>query len=214
MKHIYFLRHGQTVLNKSAKHQFPDTPLSEKGEMQAKGIAEKLANVDFDVIVCSPYERTKQTAQYVAHVTGKPIEYSDLLVELRRPNELLGVSWFTPKSLWIMGQLYFNAAKPNWHYSDEENLEEFHERAKKALEYISNRKEENILVVTHRGLMANMMSRIRKDGMDSIAQYRRSLWRNLEIGNCCFITTEWSPEGEYGETLPGTWSAKEGYTCP
>lgn len=214
MKHIYFLRHGQTDFNKGFIHQFSHTPLSERGKEQAKAIAEVLKEMEFDVIISSPYERTRQTAEYVAKASGRPVEYNDLFIELRRPKALFGTSWFSLKSLWIMGQLYLFAGRNNWHYADEENLDEFHVRARQALEYLAQRKEENILVVTHRGLMANMLGRIKKDGMDTIGHYRRSLWRNLEIGNCCYITTDWTPEGENGETLTGTWSVEDGYTCP
>lgn len=214
MKHVYFLRHGQTDFNKGFIHQFSHTPLSERGKEQAKAIAEVLKEMEFDVIISSPYERTRQTAEYVAKASGKPVEYNDLFVELRRPSILWGRKWLSLKSLWIMARIYFNAAKPLWHHSDEENLEEFHVRAKQALEYLADRKEERILVVTHRGFMANLMSRIKHDGMDTVAQYRRALWKNLEIGNCSFISTTWTPEGEYGETLEGTWSIEGSTTCP
>ena len=74
-------------------------------------------------------------------------------------------------------------------------------------------KEENILVVTHRGLMANMISRIKGDGLDTIKQNRIGLWKNLEIKNCCYLTASWSEEGEWGETLNGTWTLEKESTC-
>lgn len=214
MKNIYFLRHGQTQFNKTWRHQFPETPLSEEGKAQARAITEKLKTIEFDVIISSPYARAKDTAQFVADATGKSVEYSDLFVELRRPHELWGVSWFSPKSLLIMGTLYFKATQPNWHFADEENLEDFHARSKQALNYLATRKEKNILVVSHRGLMTNLLSSIKSDGMDTVQQYRRSLWKTFEIGNCCYISTTWSKEGTYGKTLDGTWSLKDGITCP
>jgi len=214
MKNIYFLRHGKTTLNKSGKHQFSDTVLSETGIQQAHAIAEKIKDIKIDVIISSTLERTMQTASIVAEKINVPIETSELLVELRRPSELWGKNWFEPKSLWIMGNLYFRVYDKNWHYSDEENLEEFHERAKQALNYIANRPEENILVVTHRGLMANMDSKIRRDGLDTIAQFRRALWKNFKMGNCCFFKTHWTKEGEWGDTLNGTWSIDGTSVCP
>jgi broad specificity phosphatase PhoE len=214
MKNIYFLRHGQTQFNKTWRHQFPVTSLSEEGKVQARAIAEKLKSVDFDVIISSPYARTKETAQCVAEATGKPIEYSDLFVELRRPRELWGVSWYSLKTVWIMGMLYFMAGKENWHYSDGESKEEFQARTLQALEYLTSRKENNILLVTHRGLMENMFNTISKKKTNLTTQYRSMLWKNLKIGNCCYFETTWSPEGENGATLKGTWAIKEGFTCP
>jgi probable phosphoglycerate mutase len=214
MKNVYFLRHGETELNKKMVHQFPNTPLSKKGKAQARSIAEKLKNIHIDVILVSPYERTMQTAEIINRMLGVPLETNELLIELRRPTQLHGVSWFSPKSLWIMSQQYLRASNKEWHYSDEESLSEFHSRAFSALQCISNRPEENILVVTHRGIMASMMRSIKSDGTESISQNKKGLWKNLEIGNGCFITTTWTKEGEWGETLNGTWMLKKGYTCP
>ncbi len=215
MKTVVFLRHGQTHLNKHWVHQFDDTVLSGAGRAQATAIAPKLAALPpFDVILTSSLTRTKQTAEIVNQTLNVPLEESDLFVELRRPTELAGKSWFSLQSNLIMGQLYLFAGRDHWHYSDEENLEEFHARARRALEHLADRKEERILVVTHRGFMANLIERMKKDGMDSVGQYRRALWKNLEIGNCCFFEATWSPAGEDGETLDGTWTVLNGYTCP
>lgn len=214
MKNVYFLRHGQTSLNKKKVHQFPDTPLGEKGRAQAHSIAKKLKEVPIDVIIASPLARTKETTEIISKTVDAPVKYSDLFVELRRPTQLWGVPWLTIKSLWIMANLYFRVRDSDWHYSDEENLKEFHVRANEALQYISERPETNILIVTHRGLMANMFSKIRHDGLDSIAQYRRALWKNLSIGNCCFFKAQWTPEGEWGDSLPGTWSIEKTSVCP
>jgi broad specificity phosphatase PhoE len=206
MKTVYFLRHGQTALNRSFVHQYPDTPLSAEGRAQARAAATRLKDVPFDVIIASPLARTRETADIVAAVKSMPVEESDLFVELRRPRELWGKSWFAPRSLWIMGQLYLNASKDHWHYADEENLEEFHARARRALEYLANRPDERILVVSHRGFMVTLMELIAHDGLDSVAQYRRALWKNFTIKNCGIVRAAWTPEGENGETLRGTWS--------
>ncbi|MBP9759957.1 MAG: histidine phosphatase family protein [Candidatus Pacebacteria bacterium] len=214
-KTVYFLRHGQTEGNARSVHQYPETMLSDKGREQVRLAGEHFKDIPLDLIIASPFERTRETASAVlAHKEGVPIEYSALFEELRRPREIWGKGWFSPKPLWIMAMLYMNARKENWHYSDEENLEEFHARARRALEYLADRPEERILVVTHRGLMANLIERIKHDGMDTIAQYRRALWKNLTIGNCCYLTATWTPEGENGSTLDGTWTVQNDTTCP
>ena len=215
MKHIYFLRHGETLFNKKWRHQYASTPLSAEGRKQAHAIADKIKELHIDYILTSSCERAKETAQLVAEVIGKPpIECSDLLVELRRPKVLHGMSWFAPKSIWIMGLLYLFASRKNWRYSDEENLEEFRLRSKEALDYIVSKEGKNILVVTHAGLMSNFISSIKHDGLDSLREYKRALWKTLRIGNCFFVSAKWSPRGTYGETLDGTWSVAEAPTCP
>ena len=139
MKNIFFLRHGQTKLNKLKVHQNPETPLTEIGIKQAEVIATLLKDIPFEVIIVSPYERTMQTAETVNKMFGAPLERNELFAEFRRPSEIQGLSWFSMKSLWVMGQIYSRAKNKTWHYSDEENLSEFKERAFLALQCLSNR---------------------------------------------------------------------------
>jgi broad specificity phosphatase PhoE len=214
MKTVYFLRHGETTGNRGLKHQFPETPLSEYGLVQASKAGEHFANIPIEVILASPFMRAQQTAHAVAERTNVPIETTDLFAELRRPHALWGMHWLHPRSLLTMARIYLNADKPAWRYSDEENLEEFHARARRALECLADRPERVILVVTHRGFMANLVERMRRDGMDTVAQYRRALWKNVLIPNCAYVTARWVPEGEGGETLDGTWTVKRGVTKP
>ncbi len=214
MKNIYFLRHGQTRLNKKWAHQFTNTPLSSHGLQQAGKIARKLEKIKIDIIISSPYERARETADIISGVLDLDVKTSKLLIELRKPSVLQGKGWYSPKSLLVMSMQYLKATDKNWHYSDEENLHEFYIRSKEALDEISSMDEENILVVTHRGLMSSMLKHIENDGMDTIEENRKGLWRNLEIGNCCYIKTTWSPKGENGETLKGTWKLYNEMICP
>lgn len=214
MKNIYFLRHGQTALNKGWVHQSPDTPLSEVGHIQAIRVAKHFATIDLDTIIASPFTRTQETAQAISKTKGLQIETNELFTELRKPTVLRGKSWFSIRSTWIMGLLYLFAGRPDWHHSDEENLGEFHTRTRTALEYLSQRPEQNILVVTHRGLMSALLESMKRDGMDTLHQYRRALWKNLSIHNGCYIHATWVPEGDNGETLTGTWSIETKITCP
>lgn len=213
-KTVYFVRHGQTELNRAFVHQYPDTLLSKKGKEQAAIVGTHFRDLDVDVILASPLERAQETARAIAHEKGMEVETSYLFEELRRPKVMWGTPWYSLRSLWVMGMLYFNAGKEGWHYTDEENLEEFHARARRALEYLADRKEERILVVTHRGFMAALAERIKRDGMDTTAQYRKALWKTLAIGNGCYLTAQWTPDGENGNTLDGTWTLMGRATCP
>ncbi len=214
MKTIYFLRHGETPGNRAFIHQYPETPLSERGMTQARVVGEHFKDIPLEVLIASPYLRTQQTAEAISERTNVSVETCDLFTELRRPRSLWGENWLHPRSLWTMSQIYIHADEPEWRHSDEENLEEFHTRARRALEYLADRPEEHILVVTHRGFIATMQERMKRDGLDTVAQYRRALWKNLLIPNCSYITATWVPEGVGGDTLDGTWSVKEGVTQP
>lgn len=208
------MRHGETAGNRSFRHQYPETPLSPYGRAQAEKAGTHFVPIPLDVIIASPLARTTETAQVIAKQTGTPLELSDLFVELRRPRILWGKSWFSFETIRIFSMIYMNARKTQWHFSDEENLEEFHARTRRALEFLADRPEKNILVVTHRGFMAGLRERIKYDGMDNVAQYRRALWKNLTIPNCSYLTATWDPRGEYGETLDGTWNMQNGVVRP
>lgn len=66
MKTIYFVRHGQTLLNRFRRMQgWVDSPLTEKGEAQAKAAGEKLDNVHFDLAVSSDMMRAIHTLDII-----------------------------------------------------------------------------------------------------------------------------------------------------
>jgi probable phosphoglycerate mutase len=73
------LRHGQTPL--SAERRFAgrgDIPLTETGLAQARAAARRLAaRGGIDVIVTSPLQRARRTAEAVAAETGAPVEVEE-----------------------------------------------------------------------------------------------------------------------------------------
>jgi probable phosphoglycerate mutase len=76
------LRHGQTAL--SAERRFAgrsDTPLTDAGARQAAAAAGKLAARGIDVIVTSPLQRARRTAEAVAGLTGAPLQVENDLIE-------------------------------------------------------------------------------------------------------------------------------------
>lgn len=79
---IYVVRHGQTDYNvKKVFQGHIDIPLNEVGEKQAQETALKFENMDIDVLLVSPLQRTVQTAQYISEITGVPITIEERLIE-------------------------------------------------------------------------------------------------------------------------------------
>ena len=210
MKTVYFLRHGQTPLNRQWRHQFDDTPLSEKGREQVRHASKKLAGKGIEVIITSSQARAKETAHIVGEMLGLLPEENELFCELRRPSNLHGTHWLSLRSLWSMGLLYLHAGKKEWQKKEEnegdgENLHDFHARVRRGLEYLTTRPEKHILVVTHRGIIATAMLQMQHDGTDTVAEYRKTLRRLHGVSNASRVTTTWTPEGEGAPTLTGTW---------
>lgn len=78
------LRHGETPL--SVERRFAgrgDIPLTETGKLQAKAAAQRLAAArgGIDLIVTSPLQRARLTAEAVAAATGAPVEVDDGWIE-------------------------------------------------------------------------------------------------------------------------------------
>ena len=87
---VYFVRHGQSILNAAGKHQFPETPLSELGLQQAQAVAARFSSIEIEALWSSPMQRAQQTAQAIAAVKDMTVVEEPLLAEIRRPSFVQG----------------------------------------------------------------------------------------------------------------------------
>ena len=79
---IYVTRHGQTDWNVQKKVMGRcDEPLNETGLQQAEETRNNLLNTKIDIIICSPLQRAKQTADVINKGRNIPIIYDDRIVE-------------------------------------------------------------------------------------------------------------------------------------
>lgn len=75
-KHLYLLRHGETLFNQRHKIQgWCDSPLTPKGIQQAKAAAKILKDVKFDHYYCSTAERCSDTLEII---TNAKVPYTRL----------------------------------------------------------------------------------------------------------------------------------------
>jgi broad specificity phosphatase PhoE len=150
-KLIYFVRHGETELNAQGIRQGPEGHLSEKGRAQAMESAKKFPKHKGrpQVIVASPYERARETAEIIAKELNMDIEYSELLVERKNPSEIIGRFGQERDVKLIVDRIDKSFHEDNLRYSDEENFTDLKNRARKLLNYIKSRPEERMIMVTH-----------------------------------------------------------------
>ncbi len=151
-KIIYFVRHGETILNAKGIRQGSEGALTQKGRDQALATAKKFPKKRGkpQVMIVSPFERTKETADIIEselHI-GK-IEYNDLLKERRNPSEIIGHSRDEIAVRRIVDLIDNGFHDDNLRYSDEENFTDLRDRAKQLLKYLSRRREKRIMAVTH-----------------------------------------------------------------
>ena len=79
---LYVARHGQTDWNVQNKVcGSTNRPLTDVGKEQAKALAERVKELDIDVIIASPMLRAMQTAGAVSLATGIPVMMDDRLRE-------------------------------------------------------------------------------------------------------------------------------------
>lgn len=94
--HVYFVRHGETTMNRRLTHQPPGTPLSERGREQAREVAEFLRSVNPDLLLTSDYTRALETARIIGLSVGLTPRIPGFLHELVRPSRLFHRSHFAP----------------------------------------------------------------------------------------------------------------------
>ena len=201
-KIIYFVRHGESMLNSQGIRQGPDGGLNEVGREQVKQVAESLAheNKGFDVMISSPYERAKETSAIIAEKLGMKVEYSDLLVERRNPSEIVGKHKDAPEVRAIVDRIDNTFHDDDLRYSDEENFSDLKVRARSLLAFLKERPEERLLVVTH-GIFLKMFISymLYGDRMKASDYVRLSYESDMDNAGVviCSYTTHWFRNPEW-----------------
>lgn len=162
-KIIYFVRHGETINNAKNVRQGPEGSLSEKGRAQALETARRFPKHrgSPQVIIASPFERTRETAEIIAKELGMKVHYSDLLKERKNPSEIIGHEGTEPMVRKIIDRIDKSFHEDNLRFSDEENFSDLKARAKKLLKYIKRLPQRRIIMVTHKiflGMVASYMT--------------------------------------------------------
>jgi len=161
---VYFVRHGESSNNAAKVRQGADGALSKSGREQACFVAERFTRIPVDVIIASPFERAKETAEVINNKIKKPIEFSKYAQERRMPTVTVGKPSDDPdvhKIVKIMYEEGWKGGGPK--HSDEESFDEFMGRVYALIENLDNRSEENIVVVSHgffiRAFLAHILLR-------------------------------------------------------
>lgn len=148
-RRFYFVRHGETLLNKQHIRQGRDGALSEKGREQAVAVGAYLAQFPIKHIIASSYPRAKETAEIIAARLHMPITYSELLTERRNPSEIIGKDRDGPAVKKIVDQIEESYHTDDYRFSDEENFTDLKKRARKCLHLLTHQGARETVVVTH-----------------------------------------------------------------
>ncbi|MFA5095081.1 MAG: histidine phosphatase family protein [Candidatus Paceibacterota bacterium] len=201
-KLIYFVRHGETVLNAKNIRQGPDGSLTEKGRAQALATAMRFPKHKGrpQIIISSPYQRTKETAEIIAKELNLKIKYSDLLMERKNPSEIIGHSGEEREVRAIIDRIDNSYHADDLRVSDEENFSDLKARAKKLLVYISRRRQKRIIMVTHKIFLKMVVSYMLYGDSLTASQYNNLSYFN-PIDNAsmaiCSYTHHWFKKNEW-----------------
>ncbi len=146
---IYLIRHGESEANHKGIKQDAEDPLSSRGREQARFLAHRVERLPIDVMIASPYARTRQTAEIILERLKAPIEWRDDIIEKGTPSEIIGLPYEDSKVTEVLRLTLENHKNPDWRYSDEESYNEFRARARSLLRHLESRTEGHILVVSH-----------------------------------------------------------------
>ena len=194
MKTVYFVRHGESEGNVGDVWQDSTAALTEHGRVQAGVVGDRFSALPVDIIVASDMKRALQTADIIADRIKCEVVHSSLFNERRRPSEQLGEfkENETAKEAEMLMKTYFN--DPQFRYSDEENFCDLKFRAEELMQFLEERPEDHVLVITHEILMRIILAYI-SHGKDLTAEEGKQFFRTFHMNNTG-ITTVASNEGD------------------
>lgn len=163
---IYLLRHGETEENKSRFYYGKlDVSLNEAGIAQSVKAGELLKEIKFDSIYISERKRTRETAE--AALNNKNL---NLIID-KRINEI-DFGKFEGKN-YEQIQKEFPSEYEMWNNNWKEfappggeSYRQFYSRTKEFLDDILNKEQENVLVVTHGGVIRTIYCCVLNGNLD------------------------------------------------
>lgn len=192
---ITVLRHGETDYNNQGKfHGITDIELNESGTSQAQDAKVKLTS-KFDVIICSPLNRARQTADIVNEELGLEIIENDLLKE-RNFGNLEGLTWEE-----FVANFPNEASKNNPDFQENlENGETIHEvenRIQQFIDWLKTTDYNNVLIVTHAGII-RIFERLLNN--KTKGESRNNDPENLELREYILNLQEWFQDDDVLDT--------------
>ena len=210
---ITFIRHGQSYGNTSGNidTQVPGPVLTPDGQQQAKDIAAKLGDRNFDAIYASTMVRTQQTATPLSQYLGLPIQVLPGLQEIEA-----GKYEGTPERAGLFGYLTaplawaglsvtpppnvsFNPIAPNLDAfipsaadpTTGLNGHQFEDRVNGALQTIYDNGDRNAAVFSHGG---TIMIWTMMNAKNLSAEQKIMLFTQHPLGNTGVVVVEGNPE--------------------
>lgn len=163
---LYFVRHGETECNKSKLYYGNlDVSISEIGFMQAKKSSKMLENISFNRAYVSEMKRARQTAEIILDKKECSI-IEDSRINERNFGAFEGKSYNEiketyPKEWKVWCEDWKNTVPPNG-----ESYIQFYGKIKDFMDSVLQLKDDNILIVTHSGVIKSVYCYILDNNLD------------------------------------------------
>lgn len=141
---IYIVRHGQVPHNALKQYNTTDEDLTDLGIKQAVELKDKIKDMKFDIIICSPLNRAKHTAEII-NINNNKIIYDDRIRE-RSCGDLSG------KPLEVTNREEYWNYNTTIKYGTSENIKLFFDRVYNFLDELKTKDYERVLIVAHSGV--------------------------------------------------------------
>jgi alpha-ribazole phosphatase len=160
-KQIYLVRHGEVDAPAGVFLGKTDAGLCAEGREHGGWLADRLLNMPVDRCFCSPLLRAQQTASYIAEHKGLSIETHDALREIhfgRWEGRLFDeIEADEPREVqdWCLNPLSFT-------FPQGDSVHLFMDRVKTFFHWIRQEEGENLLLVTHGGVIRTLLFQMLK----------------------------------------------------
>lgn len=181
---LWLVRHGETEANVAGLYSgHSPTPLTPRGIGQAQTLRTLLADVPFDVAICSALERAQHTARLVLDAREVPVHTSALL------NEMFFGDWEMRhhRDLTLEDAQRYAAWCSDWQTTIPTNGEGFQVFTARVQQFIARLSEwdthENVLIVSHQGVLSVLIATLLKMPASSLWHFRvaQGAWSAIDI---------------------------------
>lgn len=141
---VYKVRHGQVPHNALNRYNTNDEDLTDLGIKQAEELRDKIKDINFDIIISSPLNRAKHTAEII-NINNKKNIYDDRIIE-RSCGDLSG------KPLEVTNREEYWNYNTKIKYGTSEDIKLFFEIVYNFLDELKTKDYESVLIVAHSGV--------------------------------------------------------------
>lgn len=177
------VRHGESEGNRDRRFNTSHlTPLTELGREQARQAAERIAErFQPELVIVSPYLRTRQTAAIIANYFRLPVEVEEDLRERH-----MGILAGQPYGLLTQDPTFDRSRFWLWRPAGGENFEDVKARSGRVLDRLAqSHRGRQVVVVSHGGVMTALWA------------HASGSWNQAKVPPNCGIVIAEHTQGRY-----------------